>query len=126
MVFNFIESGINLFDDTFNTIKTLFVDVATQAAVDAIANRVTNIENSTSLTIINNTPSYTPNIRMGGYQNAASGGGYNKYFYIDWGLDSTFNNYFRLQIKVTTPYIAALYIKETNTSLTRLFTFNIT
>lgn len=24
MVFNFIESGINLFDDTFNTIKDLF------------------------------------------------------------------------------------------------------
>lgn len=26
MVFNFIESGINLFDDTFNTIKNLFVN----------------------------------------------------------------------------------------------------
>lgn len=27
MVFNFIESGINLFDDTFNTIKSLFANV---------------------------------------------------------------------------------------------------
>lgn len=27
MVFNFIESGINLFDDTFNTIKSLFTNV---------------------------------------------------------------------------------------------------
>lgn len=126
MVFNFIESGINLFDDTFNTIKSLFVDVATQTAVDAIANRVTTIENSTSLSLINNTPTFTPNIRVGGYQQAISGGGYNKYFYIDWGLDSTFDNFFRLQIKATTPYLAAFYIKETNTSLTRLFKFDIT
>ena len=27
MVFNFIESGINLFDDTFNTVKSLFANV---------------------------------------------------------------------------------------------------
>lgn len=120
MVFNFIESGINLFDDTFNTIKSLFADVATQAAVNALSNRVTAIENTT-LRVTNSSPSYTPKVRLGGYTSSN-----NTYFYIDWARDEAFNNFYRIQIKASTPYAVVFFIKESGMDFRRLFTFNIT
>ena len=122
MVFNFIESGINLFDDTFNTIKSLFADVATQAALNALTNRVTTIENSSTLTIINRSPNFTPIIRLGGYKQSNA-----NFVFIDWGLDSDFDAYYRLQIKASpAPYNVRFYSKESGGALTVRFTFNIT
>lgn len=137
MVFNFIESGIKLFDDTFNTIKGLFAQVADSATVQSLSNvisgiqtditnlsnRVTNVENSTVSSMVNASPAFTPRLRAGGYR---ASGTLANYFYIDWSIDTTFENYFRLLIKASSPYYAQVLIKETGTPLQVLFSFNIT
>lgn len=137
MVFNFIESGIALFDDTFNTIKGLFAQVADSATVQSLSNvisgiqtnitnlsnRVTNVENSTVSSMVNASPAFTPRLRAGGYRDSNT---LANYFYIDWSIDVSFENYFRLLVKASSPYYAQFLIKETGTPLQVLFRFNIT